>query len=102
VLAIGFAPWHFVVDTWKLVSTSQGAPHFALYRRAGLWIREHTAPEDEISYVEVGTIGYFGERRIRDLVGLVSPDALPFLERRDFLGAFRAHPTKFLLHGTRS
>lgn len=73
-------------------------PRFTLYERTAAWIRAHSAPGDEVSYVEVGTLAYFSDRPVEDLVGLVTPRALPFLLKNDLTGAFREHPTAFLLH----
>jgi hypothetical protein len=95
-LAAVFAP--IVVRTAYEVSRPRAFPRFTLYEQTGAWLRGHSAPDDEISYVEVGTLAYFSDRPVQDLVGLVSPRNLPFLLRNDLLGAFREHPTMFLIH----
>jgi hypothetical protein len=87
-----------VLRTAQEATRPRAFPRFTLYERTGAWIRDHSAPEDEISYVEVGTLAYFSDRPVQDLVGLVTPRNLPFLLRNDFLGAFREHPTTFLVH----
>lgn len=96
VFAAVFAP--IVVRTAREATRPRAFPRFTLYERTGAWLRDHSAPGDEISYVEVGTLAYFSDRPVQDLVGLVSPRNLPFLLRNDFLGAFREHPTTFLIH----
>lgn len=75
----------------------QPSPRLAAYRQAGEWIRAHTAPADEVAYVEIGVLGYTSERPLRDLLGLVTPDAVPYVRRDDLAGAFLAHPTRYLL-----
>ena len=75
-------------------------PRHELYRHAGLWLREHAAPGEVVSYVEVGTIAYFSRRPVYDLLGLVSPQALPWVERHDLVGAFLAAPTPWLIYDT--
>jgi hypothetical protein len=95
-LAALFLP--IVLRTGREALRPRAFPRFTLYERTGAWIRDHSAPEDEISYVEVGTLAYFSDRPVEDLVGLVTPRSLPFLLRNDMLGAFRDHPTTFLIH----
>ncbi|HVT58516.1 MAG TPA: hypothetical protein VHR45_08955 [Thermoanaerobaculia bacterium] len=70
------------------------------YRWAGSWIRAHSAPADWIAYDEVGILGYYSERPILDLVGLVSPSSLPYTAAGDLLGAFLQHPTRFVVQHT--
>ena len=71
-----------------------------LYRHAGRWLRAHAAPGEAVSYVEVGTIAYYSRRPVYDLLGLVSPQALPWVERRDLVGGFLAAPTPWLIYDT--
>ncbi|HZI63717.1 MAG TPA: hypothetical protein VFE44_03000 [Thermoanaerobaculia bacterium] len=79
---------------WEAIAD---ADRFEAYRETGEWLRASTPPEAEISYLEVGTIAYFSDRPVQDLLGLVSPRSLPFLEQRDLLGAFLARPTEIVL-----
>jgi len=101
VLAAGlvFAAVFFSIlsRTAEEATRPRAFPRFTLYEQTGAWIRDHSAPGDEISYVEVGTLAYFSDRPVQDLVGLVTPRNLPFLARNDLLGAFREHPTTFLI-----
>ncbi len=73
------------------------APHFEGYRLAGLWAREHTRPDDAIACVEVGTLAYFSDRPVEDLLGLVTPRSIPFVAEGDLLGAFLAQPTELVV-----
>jgi hypothetical protein len=43
------------------------------------WIREHTPPTALIAAHDIGALGYWGQRDILDLAGLISPDVLPFI-----------------------
>jgi hypothetical protein len=72
-------------------------PHYEAYRAAGLWIRDHCGPSAEVSALEVGTLAYFSERHVEDLLGLVTPEAIPFVERRDVVRAFYNHPTEVVV-----
>ena len=68
------------------------------YRQAALWIRDHSAPGDAITCDEIGVLGFYGERPIHDVMGLISPEVLPYLARRDFIGAFLTRPTRFVVY----
>jgi arabinofuranosyltransferase len=48
------------------------------------WIAQNTPPEALIAAHDIGALGYFGQRRLLDLAGLVSPEVIPFIrdERR--------------------
>ena len=39
-----------------------------------LWLRDHTAQNSLIAVHDIGTVGYFSDRKIIDLVGLVNPE----------------------------
>lgn len=43
------------------------------------WIAAHTPPGALIAAHDIGAVGYFGERRLIDLAGLVTPEVIPFL-----------------------
>ena len=43
----------------------------------GRWIAAHTAPDAVIAANDVGAIGYYSERRVLDLEGIVTPSMLP-------------------------
>ncbi|MFW6182174.1 MAG: hypothetical protein ACOC8X_00145 [Chloroflexota bacterium] len=44
-----------------------------------LWLRENTAPQAAVAAHDIGAIGYFSERSLLDLAGLISPEIIPFL-----------------------
>ena len=43
------------------------------------WLAENTSPGDLIAAHDIGAIGYFAQREIVDLAGLISPDVIPFI-----------------------
>jgi hypothetical protein len=63
---------------------------YATYREAGLWIREHSSPEERIAFGEIGNLAYWSQRPVDDMMGLVTPKALPYVAVGDSIGAFRA------------
>lgn len=48
-----------------------------------LWLRSHTLPEDLLAVHDIGAVGYFGERQIIDLAGLVTPEIISFIQNED-------------------
>ncbi len=42
------------------------------------WIAQNTPPEALVAAHDIGALGYFGQRRLLDLAGLVSPDGHSF------------------------
>jgi len=47
--------------------------------QAAIWIDENTPGDAIIAAHDIGALGYFGKRDIRDLAGLISPEVVPFL-----------------------
>jgi hypothetical protein len=46
---------------------------------AARWIAAETQPNALIAAHDIGAIGYFGQRDLLDLAGLVSPEMIPYL-----------------------
>lgn len=84
---------------WWL-APGQGDWRLPAYRAAGTWIRDHTPPGSEVALEEIGIVGYFGERPVRDLIGLVTPASLPFAAQGDLLGAFLVRPSELVVFHT--
>ena len=49
--------------------------------RWGRWFHDHTPKDAVIATPDIGAIGYYSERRVVDLAGLVTPEMVPFLAR---------------------
>jgi hypothetical protein len=43
------------------------------------WLREHTPADAVVAAHDIGALGFYGERQLLDLAGLVSPEIVPFL-----------------------
>jgi arabinofuranosyltransferase len=54
------------------------------YKQAGLWIKNNTKPEAKIACVEIGHIGWYSDRYIIDILGLVNPHNAEFIGRKEF------------------
>ena len=52
------------------------------------WLADNTPPDALIASHDIGAIGYFGERPLLDLAGLISPEVIPFLADESQLGEY--------------
>ena len=52
------------------------------------WVAANTEPQTLIAAHDIGALGYFGERPLVDLAGLVSPEVIPFLRDESRLANF--------------
>jgi hypothetical protein len=57
--------WHHAPD-----------PRYGVYRKIGEYLRRQTTPGTSVAAVEIGVLGFFGDRPILDLMGLITPEAL--------------------------
>lgn len=54
------------------------------YRALGEYIARSTPKASVVAAVEIGTLGYYADREIVDILGLVNPDNARFIGERDF------------------
>jgi hypothetical protein len=52
------------------------------------WVAMNTEPAALIAAHDIGALGYFGNRRLLDLAGLVSPDVVPFIRDEEQLASY--------------
>lgn len=52
------------------------------------WVAQNTSPQALVAAHDIGALGYFGQRRLLDLAGLVSPEVIPFLRDEEKLAQF--------------
>jgi len=43
------------------------------------WLAGNTSPESVIAAHDIGALGFFGNRKVVDLAGLISPEVIPFI-----------------------
>ncbi len=75
VAALGINAWVF---------TRQVMPHAKqfpagireCYVGMGQWLHDNTPPEAVVAALDIGAVGYVSQRRVLDLMGLVSPEVL--------------------------
>ena len=79
--------WSAIAGITLLIFLGLGATSFALdvgvinseMVEAAEWINKNTSEDAIIAAHDIGALGYFGDRQIRDLAGLISPEVIPFL-----------------------
>jgi hypothetical protein len=70
---------------------------FEAYREAGLWLGANSPPDAEIAALEVGTLAYYSDRRVVDLLGLVTPAAIERVRDRTVIDGLREAPSDFFV-----
>lgn len=78
------------VNAWIL--GAQVVPHARAFPRGvhdcyggmGRWLAANAGPGDTVAALDIGAVGYFGERRVLDLMGLVSPPVRELGRRQGF------------------
>jgi len=56
--------------------------------RTARWIEENTEKNAVIATHDIGAMGYFAERKILDLAGLITPDVIPFIRNEGKLAEY--------------
>jgi hypothetical protein len=95
VLALPLATFVPRARLW-LGSEARGG-RYDTFRDAGIWIREHSEPDDRIAYGEIGQLAYWSRRPLDDLLGLVTPEAIPYVRVGDGVGAFLRRPPELFI-----
>jgi hypothetical protein len=78
VLAIAVTPLGFVAIGARAYVTDVAIIEGEMVRAAH-WLDANTAPNDLIAAHDIGAIGYFSQRPLIDLAGLISPEVIPFI-----------------------
>jgi len=53
--------------------------------KAAMWIKDNTNENDVIATHDVGAIGYYGNRKIVDVAGLITPELIKKINDRDYV-----------------
>lgn len=56
------------------------------YRDIGIWLANNTPAESSVAMVEIGTVGWYSQRAVIDILGLVSAGTADFIARNEFSG----------------
>lgn len=76
VMTLGLVGWVHYTYSWHITRWPQGMDPRMI--RLAEWLRDNTEPDDIIACDQIGVIGYISDRYVLDLVGLVSPEILPY------------------------
>jgi hypothetical protein len=71
----------FSIHNLQLSNVSRSS--FTPYQNIGEWINTNTAPNATIAAVEIGTIGWYSDRYIIDILGLTNPYNADFIAQKD-------------------
>ena len=61
----------------------EGGSRHENYAQIGLWLKAHTPPNASVAMVEVGTIGWYADRQIIDILGLTNPYNAHYIGKGD-------------------
>jgi hypothetical protein len=94
VLALGILGWSAYATHASPVSESKRQVE---YRQIGQWLEQNTPLEATVAMVEVGVIGFYCERRVVDVLGLVSPKNAESLGERRFAEWLESYEPDFIV-----
>lgn len=65
----------------------------------GSWVKKNTAPNASIAMVEIGTVGWYADRRVIDILGLVNKYNADYISKGDLYGwLYHYQPDYILRH----
>lgn len=67
------------------------------YTAIGNWLRANTPEDSSVAMVEIGTVGWYSERRVIDMLGLVNPHNAEYIGNREFLGWLKHYQPDYIL-----
>ena len=74
-------PSVFLINSVWMVNQHSMNEH---YYKAGIWLKNNSPSESKIACFEVDFLGWYSERYIIDVCGLVSPRNNEFIEKKEF------------------
>ena len=73
-------------------------PKLELYTQAGKWAAANTEPDSSIAFIEVGYFGYYAQRKIIDLAGLITPRVSSHIREGDFQWAVKRYKPDYFIY----
>ena len=67
------------------------------YRAIGQWLAVNTPSDSSIAMVEIGTVGWYSEREVVDILGLVSPGLSELIARGELTGWTDVYQPDYML-----
>lgn len=84
--------------TWRRASSSTGDERGPSYQSLAEWFQRNTTPAESLAFIEIGYLGYFTSNPVIDLAGLILPEAVPYVARKDFAHAFWAFEPDYYVY----
>lgn len=78
------------------VTLSEGVAN-SDYVKIGNWLKDNTASDASVAMVEIGTVGWYSERPIVDILGLVNDYNADYIAQRNFLGWLTRYQPDYIL-----
>ncbi len=50
------------------------------FQGLGTWFAEHTEPDAQVAIADIGAFGYYSNRRVVDMAGLITPQMIPLVD----------------------
>ena len=69
--------WNLALGSFMFASV-RNSDYLRHMTAVGVWLRENTPAGTVVASDEIGIIGYYSERRILDLEGLITPGIIPY------------------------
>jgi hypothetical protein len=96
LLRVGVRAWSWIAGIVLVIFWGQGARAYALDVAfiesemvvAAQWVAANTEADARIAAHDIGALGYFGQRDILDLAGLVSPEVISMIRDETRLKAY--------------
>lgn len=81
---------HFTIRAWNGRVDYQKSCQYVSDRQVGtaLWIRDHLPPDAVVATHDVGALAFYSDRKIVDMVGLVSPEMIARIGDLDAMKEF--------------
>jgi hypothetical protein len=73
-------------------------PANQLYSATGKWFFANSEPGSSIAYIEIGQIGYYSDRNIIDILGLVTPGASDRVKKSNFIWAYLNYQPDYIIY----
>jgi arabinofuranosyltransferase len=86
----------FLVPASNLVSFDEKGRHEP-YAQIGMWLNQQTPTDASIAMVEIGTVGWYAQRTIIDILGLVNNYNADYIGDRNFYGWLTRYQPDYIL-----
>jgi hypothetical protein len=96
-LAFFLATTGFAYRSFDIANAQRGS--MEAYKNIGGWLKDNTAPDSVVAMAEIGTVGWYSDRYIIDILGLTNRYNADFIAHRDvysWLSKYR--PDYILVH----